>query len=176
MRGCRSPQRVLVVAVLGALVLAGCGQSDSPSVQSQPKGATTPSGSQEVDFGGLTFLAPAEWPVRDLAVSPTTCVRVDEHAIYLGEPGERPECPARILGHTETLSIGPLTDRRQVDAARATLATTINGLPARIDPEPEVNGALTVVFPDQQLLVIITLGNDRPEADAILASARRTGG
>ena len=173
---------MLLVVVLGALALSGCGQSDNPSVQSEPDpSATTPTSagvdfSQEVDFGGLTFLAPAEWPVHDLAAAPTTCVRIDEHAIYLGEPGDSPECPARILGHTETLSIGPLTDRRQVDAARATLATTINGLPVRVDPKPDVNGALTVLFPDHQLLVIITFGNDRAVADAILASVRPGGG
>jgi hypothetical protein len=172
----RFPQRVLFVVVLGALALSGCGQSDNPSVQSEPDPTATDSASQEVDFGGLTFLAPAEWPVHDLAAAPTTCVRIDEHAIYLGEPGESPECPARILGHTETLSVGPLTDRRQVDAARATLATTVNGLPVRVDPKPDVNGALTVLFPDQQLLVIITFGDDRAVADAILTSVRPTGG
>ena len=194
MRTRRLPQHVLVVAVLGALALAGCTQDDGPSIRADPGTTTTtapttstsespstsspasaPGALQPVDFGGLTFDVPADWPVHDLAADPTTCVRVDEHAIFLGAPGDSPDCPARVLGHTETLWITPLDDRRQVDAARATTATTINGLTARVDPEPDLNGALTVVFPEQQLLVVVTFGSDRPVADAILASVRRSG-
>jgi hypothetical protein len=175
------PRRVALFALV-AVALAGCA-GDEPSIRSQPVPSSTttpsttlPAGSQTVEFGGLTFLAPSEWPVHDLAADPNTCIRADEHAVYLGPPGDTPDCPARILGHTETLWVGPLEDRRQVDAARATLAATINGLPARVDPEPEVNGALTVLFTEQELLVIITFGDDRSGADAILASVRVVAG
>jgi len=190
MRALRFPQHLLVVGLLGALALTACTQDDGPSIRADPGTTTTtaptstmtaprstvPANLQAVNFGGLTFDVPADWPVHDLAADPTTCVRADEHAAYLGDPGPEPDCPAHVVGHTETLFVGPLDDRRQVDAARATSVTTINGLPARVDPEPDVNGALTVIFPDQHLLVIITFGDGRPVADAILASVRPSGG
>ena len=184
--------RLLVAALLGALALAGCAQDDGPSVRAEPVETTTssssttsstptsttspappttvPAGFQAVELGGLRLLVPAGWPVHDLAAEPRTCVRADVHAVYLGEQGDEPDCSAQAVGRTETLWIAPLTDRRQLDAARATQATSINGIPARIDPNPGLNGALTVIFTDQRLLVSITFGDDKPVADAILAS------
>lgn len=192
MRALRSPQHVLLAAVIGALALTACTQDDGPSIRAEPETSSTsttaptttsapsaPAASAEVQsvaFGGLTFDVPADWPVHDLAADPTTCVRADDHAVYLGDPGPEPACPAHIVGHTETLFVGPLDDRRQVDAARATSVTSINGISARVDPNPDLNGALTVIFPDQHLLVIITFGDGRPVADAILHSVRMTSG
>ena len=44
-------------------------------------------GVRTVSYHGVEFDVPAEWPVYDLAADPTTCVRFDQHAVYLGHPG-----------------------------------------------------------------------------------------
>jgi hypothetical protein len=51
---------------------------------------------------------PASWPVYDLAADPSTCVRFDRHAVYLGSPSPDQRCPAHAVGRTETLLIEPL--------------------------------------------------------------------
>src|SRR4051812_37942913 len=74
-------------------------------------GAATASGSagmQEVRYGGYEIEVPASWPVYDLAHHPTTCVRFDRHAVYLGHPGADQRCPAHSVGHTETVLVEPL--------------------------------------------------------------------
>ncbi len=198
----RAPRLPLVVVLLGAAALGGCAQDDGPSVRAEPVETTTsssstsssststtstslaptatatpvPDGFQAVELGGLRLLVPADWPVHDLEAAPETCVRADVHAVYLGEQGETPDCSAQAVGRTETLWVAPLTDRRQLDAARATQAMSINGIPARVDPDPRINGALTVIFTDQQLLVIITFGDAKAVADDILASVSTGGG
>jgi hypothetical protein len=67
--------------------------------------AGTPSSDQEVSYLGLHFTVPASWPVIDL--SPTTCVRFDQHAVYLGTPGQTQACPAGLIGRTEALLVQP---------------------------------------------------------------------
>src|SRR5438270_11006548 len=44
-----------------------------------------PAAEQQVSYLGLTFSVPADWPV--VTLGPTTCVRFDQHAVYLGTPG-----------------------------------------------------------------------------------------
>ncbi|MFD4527784.1 glycoside hydrolase domain-containing protein [Streptomyces sp. NPDC058470] len=45
----------------------------------------------------------------DLEKNPDACVRFDRHAVYLGTPGGRQDCPARLRGRTEALLIQPAT-------------------------------------------------------------------
>ncbi|GAT81407.1 hypothetical protein STXM2123_2108 [Streptomyces sp. F-3] len=60
-----------------------------------------------VTYRGHTFTVPADWQVVDLEKNPTACVRFDRHAVYLGEPGEQQDCPARAAGRTEALWVRP---------------------------------------------------------------------
>ncbi|NED71952.1 hypothetical protein G3I51_06275, partial [Streptomyces sp. SID9944] len=62
-----------------------------------------------VSYRGHTFTVPADWPVVDLTAHPTACVRFDRHAVYLGDPGEQQDCPARVVGRTEALWLRPAT-------------------------------------------------------------------
>jgi hypothetical protein len=192
-------QTLLLVACCGALALAAaaCGGGDGPSVRADtattsssssttsstapsttttstttpPAPPVTPPGTgQIVRYAGLAFRAPTSWPVHDLVNEPKTCARLDQHAVYLGEEGANAVCPAEIKGITETVQVEPIDARSQLAAARATWPTTINGLPARIDPKPDLNGALTVVLPNQNVVVILTYVHDRPTVDAIQAS------
>ncbi|MFI1163857.1 glycoside hydrolase domain-containing protein [Streptomyces sp. NPDC020801] len=66
-------------------------------------------GTRTVDYRGHTFTVPADWQVVDLERDPTACVRFDRHAVYLGTPGERQDCPARATGRTESLWVQPAT-------------------------------------------------------------------
>ncbi|HET9102736.1 MAG TPA: DUF1906 domain-containing protein [Solirubrobacteraceae bacterium] len=51
---------------------------------------------------------PATWPVFHLTRAPRTCVRFDRHAVYLGTPSGRQNCPAHAAGHTEAVLVRPL--------------------------------------------------------------------
>ncbi|HEY5164872.1 MAG TPA: hypothetical protein VIJ44_02860 [Acidimicrobiia bacterium] len=190
--------RLLAVAALGALVLAACGggslsvstptstSTTSSTVASTSTTSTTsttttstlptpsttsgPNTAQKVTFGGVQFGVPVGWPVYTLANDPTRCVRQDVHAVYLGQEGPNPSCPARIVGHTETVHVEPFNAKSQPQAARATQAQVLNGLNVRIDPAEQIAGAVTAVFPDQQLVVTITFVKSSVLADEIFQS------
>ncbi|MER6398023.1 DUF1906 domain-containing protein [Kitasatospora sp. NPDC001603] len=88
---------------------------------------------------------PADWPVIDLTADPTACVRFDQHAVYLGTPGTRQDCPAHLVGRTEALLLEP-------GAEGAPSATTVS----EIDREVRVTApgvTATGVYGDDQALV-----------------------
>ncbi|MGH2893040.1 MAG: glycoside hydrolase domain-containing protein, partial [Solirubrobacteraceae bacterium] len=58
-----------------------------------------------VTFQGYRLVVPASWPVYRLATAPTTCVRFDRHAVYLGQPGANQNCPAQSAGRTEAILV-----------------------------------------------------------------------
>ena len=60
---------------------------------------------KQVRFGGYTLEVPAGWPVYRLDRDPGRCVRYDQHAVYLGQPGADQQCPAHLVGRTETISV-----------------------------------------------------------------------
>ncbi|GAA2458621.1 hypothetical protein GCM10010191_93260 [Actinomadura vinacea] len=59
-------------------------------------------------YRGLRIPVPDGWQVHDLERDPSRCVRFDRRAIYLGRPGERPDCPARVIGGEDALHVAPL--------------------------------------------------------------------
>ncbi|MGV9254029.1 glycoside hydrolase domain-containing protein [Streptomyces sp. NPDC003697] len=82
-----------------------------------------------VVYRGHTFTVPADWAVVDLTRHPAACVRFDRHAVYLGTPGERQDCPTRLTGRTEALWVQPgsttaktaaVTENRTARVYRAT--------------------------------------------------------
>jgi hypothetical protein len=185
--------RLVVVAALAAGLLAACGGSGT-SVSTPASSSTTsstvaststttttvtvptppttsgPDTAQKVTFGGVQFGVPVGWPVYTLASDPTRCVRQDVHAVYLGQEGPSPSCPARLVGHTETVHVEALNVKSQPEAARATQTQVVNGLNVRVDPAEQIAGAVTAVFPDQQLVVTITFANSSALADEIFHS------
>src|SRR5215212_6830011 len=138
-----------VIAALGSVVLllafAGCGGSSGPDVTagsnrrassaaSPAPAPTNPQGNQAVRYRGLTFSVPADWPVYDLASDPTRCVRFDVHAVYLGNPGADQDCPAHLVGKTESVLVEPIDAQSADRASVATAARSINGLDVSVDP------------------------------------------
>lgn len=197
---CRRLLGASAVGALLTLGLAACGSS-GPSVSSGATGPSTtssavttvpttaptttstsapatspttavPAGLQLITYHGAAFEVPATWPKTDLSATPNACIRYDTNAVFLGQPGPTPQCPARILGRTETVQVEPLNATSQSDAAAATQAQTINGLRALVDPNSGTARAFTVVFPDQSLVAIVTFRDSPVLASQILQSFR----
>lgn len=76
---------------------------------------------KNVSYLGRTFTIPASWPVIDLAADSTTCVRFDQHAVYLGPVPADQQCSARTIGRTDALVVqpaaGPAVARSSEDPA-----------------------------------------------------------
>ncbi|MFF2619202.1 glycoside hydrolase domain-containing protein [Kitasatospora sp. NPDC058046] len=88
---------VVAAAVLMAAPAAG-------SAVAAPAGSPD---TKKVTYQGRVFQVPTAWPVVDLAADPQACVRFDQHAVYLGHPGEQQVCPPRLTGRSEALLVEP---------------------------------------------------------------------
>ncbi|MGW1998580.1 DUF1906 domain-containing protein, partial [Embleya sp. NPDC001921] len=101
--------QVLLTFTLATTVAAG-GSAIAYADQDSPD-------TKRVDYQGYTFDVPKSWPVLDLAQEPTTCVRFDRHAVYLGTPSAAQDCPSKIVGKTEAFLVEP------ADTSEAALST-----------------------------------------------------
>jgi hypothetical protein len=187
-------KRRYVIVALGTLSLfvgvAGCGGSSGPDVtvgssRQRPSAAAPapapasaptnpsgnqPSGNQVVRYRGLTFSVPADWPVYDLASDPTRCVRFDVHAVYLGSPGADQDCPAHLVGKTESVMVEPIDARSADRAAVATEARSINGLDVSVDPSAAPGHNIVAAFRAAGVLATLAYAGDASTAQAILDS------
>ena len=186
---------LVAATVIGAVALAACGSS-SPSVSARPRqsastttsstpststtSTTTPSSTtspttavpanlQQVSYQGLVFEVPKAWPVYTLANDPSRCVRYDVNAVYLGQEGPTPQCPAHPIGHTDTVQVAPINAQTQSLTAPATQDATLNGLSVRQDPNATANGAYTIVVPSLQLVAVVTTAT--PATDLQIAGS-----
>jgi hypothetical protein len=66
-----------------------------------------------VSYRGYEVKVPASWPVVDLAANPTTCVRLDRPAVYLGRSTAQADCPAHLVGRSEGIVLEPLTTAQE---------------------------------------------------------------
>ncbi|WP_280677313.1 glycoside hydrolase domain-containing protein [Kitasatospora sp. MAA19] len=97
MTALRSASAVAAAVLMAVPAAAG-------SAEAAPAGSPV---TKAVTYQGRVFQVPAAWPVVDLAVDPQACVRFDQHAVYLGHPGEQQVCPPRLIGRTEALLVEP---------------------------------------------------------------------
>ena len=88
--------------------------------------------SQVVVYRGARIVVPASWPVYNLKAAPTTCVRFNRHAVYLGTPGPNERCPAHAVGRTEALLLSPLHAGAARGAAGSVLAGSASDIAVRI--------------------------------------------
>ena len=156
-------KRVLAVgAVLAATTLsvavatAAAGQQSPGDRGGRGAGAGSPATLRQVSYLGYTFGVPADWPVIDLAAHPTTCVRFDRHAFYVGQPGSVQSCPSGLVGSTEAVLVAP--------AGAAPGGTA----PAQATEDP-VARRIAVSAP--RISVTASYENDRAQVLAILKSA-----
>lgn len=101
-----------------------------------PAAASAQAGPRTVLFGGEEVNVPAGWPIIRLADRPTTCVRLDRRAVYLGTPSPSQRCPASAIGRRRAILVDPGASAR---AARAS-ARASRVPPARISALSDFTG------------------------------------
>ncbi|MDT0386312.1 glycoside hydrolase domain-containing protein [Streptomyces dubilierae] len=138
-----------------------------------PAAADSASGNRRtVAYHGYRLQVPADWKVVDLAEHPRACPRLDTPAVYLGEPGDRNDCPARVVGRTAGIVVEPITAR---SAGRATEVTARAPRGKATAPAASTDGTLRLAVEDAGVLVTAahTPGTERLVRD-VLASAELT--
>ena len=146
-------RRVITFALVVALTYLGVGAFAPAQPMSRPGTAVARltalagrPGFKTVRYAGYTIRVPASWPVYRLDRDPGRCVRYDQHAVYLGQPGADQQCPAHLVGHTATISI---------EAAAPGSGGPGTGSPVDVGPAigtvPQVGGSVTRNAQDQQL-------------------------
>jgi hypothetical protein len=186
-------RRILGVAVMAVVLVAayGCGSSgsDATSIRSGPRRATlhaadaapapdtvAAAGVRTVTYRGVQFDVPADWPVYDLEANPSTCVRFDVHAVYLGRPGADMSCPAGVFGRADALLVEPADDGHGGSAsatASADLSTqSVNGLQAEIADGGDVTYQLDATFPSVGVSATLTYQDSDAAVQQILQSFR----
>jgi hypothetical protein len=82
----------------------------------------TPAAARTVHFDGRSVEVPRDWPVLRLAEHPSTCVRLDRRAVYLGRPGAEQRCPAEAMGRRRAILVEPRSPLRARAGASAVAA------------------------------------------------------
>jgi hypothetical protein len=129
-------------ALAAGLLLAGLAVSASAGHDPARAAAARPPGTRVLHYQGYTFRVPASWAVIREAQHPGSCVRFDEHVIYLGAPGPDQSCPSWLFGTTEALIVepgaasaartsveNPVSREITVTAPRISITATFNGNP-----------------------------------------------
>lgn len=165
-----------------AVVALGCGSS-TPSVnageQLTPHAATNGTGAaanRVISFRGVQFDVPGDWPVYDLAAAPSTCVRFDMHAVYLGHPGADQQCPAAVVGRSDAVLVEP-ADGAEAHAAAAGVSTrSINGLEVDVAAGGDISREMHATIPALGVAATITYRDSDATAQGIVQSLRASGG
>ena len=143
--------RGAVTALLTMLIAAAA------ALVAQSAAHATEGATQRVTFGGTSVTVPASWPVVDLTADPTSCVRFDQHAVYLGTPGADQDCPTHLVGHAAAVLLEP--------AGSAT--------PTGVVDEPHLHQFERVTG---GVRVVAAYGVDRDVAEGIIAGAASSAG
>jgi hypothetical protein len=173
------------VAVAGAALLAafGCGGGGDTGVSSGPSRShvsaaagtdDTTSATKTVTYDGVQFDVPASWSVHDLGTDPSTCVRFDVHAVYLGAPGADMSCPAGIFGRAEAVLVQPTATATTTGGAASVSSstTTASGLPVQVATDGSTKEEVDARIPSAGLSVTITYQDSDAAAQQILQSFR----
>jgi hypothetical protein len=182
-------RRIVSVAVAGTALLAafGCGgggggndtsvRAGSPRHQGivpAAEGDVSASGLRTVTYQGVAFDVPADWPVHDLAVDPSTCVRFDVHAVYLGHPGADMVCPSGIVGRADAVLVEPTdgsTSTAAPDAADVS-ATTAGGLEVQLATDSAASSEIAAEIPSAGVSITLAYQDSDAAAQQILQSFR----
>lgn len=153
MFGGRPIRRSLLTAtpLCAVVVLAAANLSKPPRPITQPM--------QLINFGNYQLQAPPDWPVFDLDAEPQRCMRLDQHAVYLGNPGPDQNCPAHLIGRTETIHIQRLSD------GLPNLLSS--GKPSITNEDGEIRGT----FPVENVSVTVTYSADSQTATKLMNAA-----
>ena len=124
----------------------------------------------------MQFEVPGDWPVYDLAADPSTCVRFDVHAVYLGHPGEDMNCPAGLVGRADAVLVEPTEGERhrgsQGGDAGDVAAATASGLEVQMATDSAAVSEVAADVPTAGVSVTITYNESDATAQQILQSLR----
>ncbi len=129
-----------------------------------------PALARTVHYRGLRIEVPSSWPVFDLATRPSTCVRFNRHALYLGSPGAEQRCPADAAGRTEAILVAPISQGASAAAASSTLASALPATSATAEPAGGSEGQL--MLPADGVVVTATW-RQRPHLVSAALGVRR---
>ncbi|HEY3672104.1 MAG TPA: hypothetical protein VGN51_14300 [Acidimicrobiia bacterium] len=190
-------RRIASAAVVGAALLAafGCGGGGNDAsvsagnshdrtiapAQESPSAASSSTvganGLRTVTYHGVQFDVPGDWPVYDLAADPSTCVRFDVHAVYLGAPGADMNCPAGLVGRADAVLVEP-TDgghhrgSQGSEDAGDVAAATASGLEVQVATDSAVASEVAADLPSAGVSVTLTYNESDATAQQILQSFR----
>ncbi len=185
-------RRAIAAAAVGGLVLGGvmaipAFAATAAKTTDQTINSTTgkKTAMKTVVYHGYEFQVPASWPVYRLDQHPTTCVRFDVHAVYLGMPGANMQCPAGLVGRTQTVSLIPSAT---IASGSGSAAVDQRQQPdsignAEVGTVPAVRGAITQNAADHELrialaaaslgaTVVATYGTDPAVVRQVLGTLR----
>jgi hypothetical protein len=168
------------IVVITLLAAFGCGSSgNDASIGTGTKGhraalvpadaTASANGMRAVAYRGVAFEVPADWPVYDLASDPTTCVRFDVHAVYLGTPGADMACPATVVGRADALLVEPTKGRRDPGSVAA---ATDTGLDVEVAGNGPAAHQVEATIPSAGVDVTLTYQDSDGAAQQILRSFR----
>ena len=185
-------RRAIAAAAVGGLVLGGvmaipafAATAAKTTDRTIDKTTGKRTAMKTVVYHGYEFQVPASWPVYRLDQHPTTCVRYDVHAVYLGTPGADMQCPAGLVGRTQTVSVIPSTtvaagsgsatvdQRQQPDGLGGTevrALPAVRGTVTQNQNEHELRVALGAA--SLGATVLATYGTDPAVVDQVLGTLR----
>jgi hypothetical protein len=187
-------RRIASAVVAGAALLAafGCGgggndasvgtgsrdRSIAPAADSSSNApaAVGANGLRTVTYRGVQFDVPGDWPVYDLAADPSTCVRFDVHAVYLGHPGEDMNCPAGLVGRADAVLVEPTDGERHRGSeggdAGDVAGATASGLEVQVATDGAATSEVAADVPTAGVSVTLTYNESDATAQQILQSFR----
>ena len=135
------------------------------------------SGLRTVTFRGVQFDVPGDWPVYDLAENPSTCVRFDVSAVYLGHPGDDMDCPAGLVGRADAVLVEPSEGRRHrgshvPDSTGDVAASSASGLGLEVAADAAAASEVAADVPSADVSVTLTYRDSNSTAQQILESLR----
>jgi hypothetical protein len=160
-----------LVALVGVAAF-GCGSSgpDVTAGRTRPQAAPQQAaGDQTVQYHGVEFTVPSDWPVYNLEDDPSTCVRFDQNAVYLGHPGADMQCPANVFGRADAVLVEPIDGATRLPSIPA--VAQVNGLAVARDMGAATEHEVRAAIPDAGVSVTISF-NDDGAGDQILQTFR----
>jgi hypothetical protein len=153
--------------------------SSTTTSSTPPPGSSSvsASGLRTVTYRGVQFDVPADWPVYDLAADPSTCVRFDVHAVYLGHPGADMNCPAGIIGRADAVLVEPTEGKRHRGSGGDTsandmAAATATSLQVQVSTGSAAASEVAADVPSAGVSVTLTYRDSDTTAQQILQSFR----
>ncbi len=157
--------------ILALLVAQTAYAAPSPAGPAKPATAAA-AVTRDVSYDGVRVSVPAAWPVIDLALYPSTCIRLDRSALYLGSPGAQSNCPAHAVGRADTIWLRPAKAGQMDQQANpsASQGARVGTLAAQVSVEA-VSHDKHAQFVTAGVQVDATWGANSSSVDRVLASA-----